>query len=207
MKNGNGTEGRNKLVEEWFCGEQFTTNISSLAQDAPGSQIADVWGAARLFYSSSPAQLPAVGHLRDGAEVMFWPSCDEGWTQGAVGLPVPAVTSSTCRLLAQVTTPGLCFISAWPWGDSFGSTVPWGPDHVLELPAFLRAASTEGFQQQASPSWACSAELMEVWCASPHALTPKHNYGQGQALLEDLVPLLLPIPSSPHWRDGHNKYS
>lgn len=37
------------------------------------------------------------------------------------------------------------------------------------------------------PSWACSAELMDVWCASPRALTPTHTYGQEQALLRDLV--------------------
>lgn len=51
MKNGNETAGRNKFVEEWFCRESFTTNISSLAQDAPDSQITEI-GAVRLLYSS-----------------------------------------------------------------------------------------------------------------------------------------------------------
>lgn len=55
MKNGDGTEGRNKFVEEWFCGESFITNISSLAQDAPGSQIADDWDSEiALFFKSCP---------------------------------------------------------------------------------------------------------------------------------------------------------
>lgn len=45
------TAGRNKFEEEWFCRESFTTNISSLAQDAPDSQITEI-GAVRLLYSS-----------------------------------------------------------------------------------------------------------------------------------------------------------
>lgn len=43
MKNEDETEGMSKFVEEWFCGESLTTNTSSLAQDVPGSQIADDW--------------------------------------------------------------------------------------------------------------------------------------------------------------------
>lgn len=53
MKNGDETEGRNKSVEEWLFGESFTTNISSLAQDVPGSQTADDWDSKIALFSLS----------------------------------------------------------------------------------------------------------------------------------------------------------
>lgn len=143
MRNGNETEGRNKYVDEWFCEGSFTTNILSLAQDAPGSQIADDWGSKiALFFQSCPGTCcwtpSGVEHRVLGLTQVWWPRA-----LSSVGLLVPPVVSPTCRLLAEVTTPGSCFISAWPWGDTSGSTVPW--DHVLELTAPLRAGSTEGF--------------------------------------------------------------
>jgi len=50
MKNGDGTEGKSKFVEEWFCGELLTASISSLSQDTPGSQIADDWDSRTALF-------------------------------------------------------------------------------------------------------------------------------------------------------------
>lgn len=63
-------------------------------------------------------------------------------------------------------------------GDTSGSAVPWGLKQVLELTA-SEGSEDSGFpssKQDASPSWGCSAELMESLLCQPPFADIKSNH-------------------------------
>lgn len=164
-------------------------------------------GAVRLLYSSILSRYLLLDTFGSRA----WGSwSDPGvMTQGAELCRVACACSHVTHLQAPCwgdhtrIMPHLCTtLRRYLWIHS-----PLGSGSSVGAVCLSEGSKYTGFPSSKHHHLGCPAELMEVWSASPQALTSTHTYGQGQALPRDLVPLLLPISSSPYWKDGHNKYS